>query len=219
MDNELIDDMSNYSENWLAAIPDTLESYNESEAQTFALKFPEFHMKRKLRNIGEFIYPYRLRKRFRDRFFGVTVTGDEESIGEELIDAIDASLIDEHNIVGAGTPRMRFHWISELVAECKTTLPGITIETSANRLVAERWLGDRMRDRKMRPRHIKSMLPLAIESVFIPDQYQIEARRLRQSSAVQERVNQGRDVVYSRSKPWLLNWFGTRSRRAEPSPI
>jgi hypothetical protein len=173
---------------------------------------------RKCHNVKEFIFPTRVFLKIKHRIFGRVITELEQRLGQDLIDALDDSVVEDSNPDITSVPRLRMHFVSDLVAECKVTLPGITVENKANRLVAERWLGNRMRERGMRMRHIAQILPLAIEGVFIPDQYELQARALRQSHAVQNRVQQGQDVLYSRTKPWIGNWFGTRSRRPDPAP-
>lgn len=170
-------------------------------------------------NTKEFLLPTHVLERMRVGMFGRTIPEGSNEMGAELVREIDDDFIDGQEIEGdlVDCPRFRFCYISDLVSECKQALPGVTKETGANRLVAHRWLSDRMRERGMRTRHIKSMLPLAIEAVFIPDKYEIEARALRQSLPVQNRVRLGTDELFARRSPWLLNWFGPRVRRSEPS--
>jgi hypothetical protein len=170
-------------------------------------------------NTRQFLLPTHVLERMRIGMFGRTIPEGCNERGAELVREIDDDFIDGQEIDGdlVDNPRFRFCYISDLVSECKQALPGVTKETGANRLVAHRWLSDRMRERGMRTRHIKSMLPLAIEAVFIPDKYEIEARALRQSLPVQNRVRLGTDELFARRSPWLLNWFGPRVRRSEPS--
>jgi hypothetical protein len=171
--------------------------------------------------VKEFFAPTSVMKRFKARWFGVTVPEQSHLAGQLLVEEIDEDFIDTCDDIeyrpDMDNHRYRFSYVSLLASECKQALPGITKETGANRLVAHRWLGVRMRERGMRTKHIKSMLPLAIEAVFIPDKYEVEARMLRQSLPVQNRVELGSNVLQARESPWLLNWFGARRRRPEPS--
>lgn len=222
MNPDYISESESETESTIGGVPNPVlaRSYgSETEGRLNMLRSDLQEMRRVFHGmrsaIGEFILPIKIRERLRRKIFGETLKIDDEELGSELVESLDQSFVDDHSLVSADV-RLRFHFVSDLVSECKASLPGITEESKSNRLVAERWLGNKMRERNMRTRHIKCMLPIALESVFIPDQYQIEARKLRQSRAVQERINQGKVKYYSRSKPWLGNWFGTRSRRADP---
>jgi len=210
-------DYSDRNVGW-AVNPELLESLDEFKTQ-IDYDAIVHAFKRKVKNVAEFISPKHLRKRFKARWFGITVTKEQEQNGGELLEQIDADDVADAEEVGLPlnpqNPRNRFAFVASLVAECKCEIPGLDIETKANRLVVRRWLNNRMTERKMRPTHIRAMLPLAVESVFIPDKYEIEARALRQSRAVQDRVQLGNDVLYSRTDPWLLNWLGTRRRRPD----
>lgn len=68
----------------------------------------------------------------------------------------------------------------------------------------------------MRPIHIKAMLPLALETVFIPDAFEIEALQVRATEDVIMRKLYTRQQHYSRTAPTLFNWFGSIIR---PEPI
>jgi len=111
--------------------------------------------------------------------------------------------------------RARYGTIAAAVAACKMELPGVGEESKANRLVAHRFIKNYMIEIGMRPTHIAAQLPLAVECVFVPNRFEVEAMKFRQSHAFIDRREEASRVYISRSSPWLFNWFGSR-RRVEP---
>lgn len=108
--------------------------------------------------------------------------------------------------------RIRYAFISDVVAQCKVELPGITTDNPANRLVAHEWLTRQMKERGMRPAHIKKMIWIAIELIFIKDSDQIFAEQFVQSNAYINRLEEGSNSYHSRDKPWMFNLLGARRR-------
>jgi len=148
----------------------------------------------------------------------VTEAVQDEAVA--LVDELDVDTIEDHTDpeevafeqieVRVKSPRDRYPYITLLANQCKTEVTGITEENPANRLVAQRWLLTEMKRRKMRPKHIKQMLPLAVEMVFTPNIFEIQAAQVRQSRAVLSRKAALQAPYSSRGNPWLFNWFGTK---------
>jgi hypothetical protein len=120
--------------------------------------------------------------------------------------------------VPVGTVRKRCSFITNIATECKIEIEGITIDNAANRLVAHRWIKRRMEKHGMRVRHIQQTLPLAVEAVFIPDRFEIEAREVRQSKAVLDRYAEYDKHIQPRQDSRVWNPFGFRKARSYPAP-
>lgn len=113
--------------------------------------------------------------------------------------------------------RMRPQSYAAMVASmCKCSIPGIEEDTKANRLVAKDWIYKEMRSNNLRFTQIKIALPTAIELVFIPDQYEIDAVLLRNSNAAQRRIREASRSYYARAPPTIFNWLGRRLYRSAP---
>lgn len=174
-----------------------------------------------LTRLGLFLLPHHIRKELRDFFSGRNVPETVQENGVALIESIDdnpdadeldADLATEEQL-GTLSVRTRFSYIASAVAQCKCVLPGIGEETASNRLVAHRWLNSYFEQRNMRPTHIRAMLPLAVEAIFIKSNYEIEALQMRQTHAVQDRVDLANTEFKSHHPRWFLNWFGAERRR------
>jgi hypothetical protein len=100
--------------------------------------------------------------------------------------------------------------------ECKATIPGITNNTGANRLVAHRFIRDAMVRHGVRPTHIIKYLPISLEYVFIPNEAQIDANKMRHARITTQRQWEESRLMYSRDRPWLFNWIGAVRR---PVPV
>lgn len=161
--------------------------------------------------------------------FGTTVDRNTQFNADMLVHQIDNDNIDiVEPVLGADfydnamhsnrMSRLRFSFIAEAVNQCKISNPGINHESAANRMVAHRWLHAHFTARKMRPSHIMKMLPLAIEAVFIPNQYEVEALKMRNSRAFMDRLEQIDTEYVSRGPAWLFNWMGTRRSRPPVGP-
>lgn len=118
--------------------------------------------------------------------------------------------------VPVGPVRKRCSYIANIATECKIEIEGISIDSAANRLVAHRWIKRRMVQHGMRVRHIQQTLPLAVEAVFIPDQFEVEARQVRQSRAVLDRHHEYEQAIQPRNRPRIWNPFGFRQARPYP---
>jgi len=176
-----------------------LNSFPE-ESSTSDTDDPGFFL---LRNIGT---------RIRRWLLGNQVPEAVEQLAQELVEDSDLSVSLEESY-SIDTPlgaisRQHKRFISELVDECKIAIEGISIETKANRLVARRWLSKRMIEHGMRVSHIKVMLPLALEMVFVLNKYEIIAHQLRDSKAVLDRKALATTVYTPRHRPNVLNWLG-----------
>lgn len=179
-------------------------------------------------SLAEILLPAVIRRRWRTWFFGRTVEEHVEAEGVDLIEALDCDdqpavevlpeIEDFNQVLDVDRrPRMRFQYAAFIATSCKIANPGIGIENNANRLVAARWLGDQMKARGVRERHIKKLLPVALELVFIPNEDELYAVQLRQTRAVRSRLEEHNSVWYSRDRPFVFNWFGRRHHRAPPT--
>lgn len=179
-----------------------------------------------------FLMPSVVYNRWKLYWFGETISFEAEHLGDDLLNEVDVNTADEptetnpyphvdeayERVNRSMTKRDRFRFCTHLAAMCKNEVAGISVYTEANRLVAHRWLHKAMVERGMRTMHITQMLPLALEAVFVPNQYEIEAAQLAQSRAIQQRIEDYNRPKYSREQPWFGNWFGRRSKRPPPSP-
>lgn len=151
--------------------------------------------------------------RFTRWLLGIQVPAAVESLAQELVMDSDLSVTLEEPYSGDTTlvsHRNHSRFIADLVDECKIAIEGITVETKANRLVARRWLSKRMVARGMRTHHIKTMLPLAVEMVFVLNEYEIIAHQLRYSKAVLDRKDLQATTYTPRHRPSIFNWFGAK---------
>lgn len=81
------------------------------------------------------------------------------------------------------TKRRRRDLISNMAAEAKQKFPLIR-KSEANYLVVRRFIYDRLKEHGVRVSHIKTVLPLAIELAFVPDESEIEAIQFAASAQV-----------------------------------
>lgn len=163
-----------------------------------------------LRNIGT---------RIRRWLLGNQVPEVVEQLAQELVEDSDLSVtLEDSSLVDVPKKGCfsRYHkrFLSEVVDECKIAIEGISVETQANRLVARRWLSKRMVAQGMRPSHIKVILPIALEMVFVLNEYEIIAHQLRNSKAILDRKALATTVYTPRHRPTVLNWLG--APRAKP---
>lgn len=161
-----------------------------------------------LKNIGP---------RIKRWLYGLQVHDAVEILAQELVVDSDLSVQLEESCSssdGSLTPRQHKRYISELVDECKIAIEGVGVETQANRLVAQRWLSKRMSSRGMRVCHIKTILPIAVEMVFVQNEYEIIAHQLRSSRAILQRKALAAEKYTPRHRPTILNWLG--APRAQP---
>lgn len=162
------------------------------------------------------VLPFDKLKRWWRSWYGVKVPAVVQIDTATIIEELDLESNDSLVQFNDGTQplpqgrRERYGFISELVSTCKCELPGIGIHTQANRLVAQEWLYKNMKLKGMRPLHIKKMLPIAVELVFVLNSDEIFARQMTQTHAFINRLEEGNSTYYSRDTPWLLNWLGTR---------
>jgi len=145
--------------------------------------------------LGNFLLPKVVYDRWRYYWFGEVITQETEGLGVNLMSEVDDNTAVEPTDLNpfphvdevyefnhrSMSRRDRFRFCTHLAAACKNEIAGITVETVANRLVAQRWLQKAMVERGMRIMHITQMLPLAVEAVFIPNQYELEAVQIAQS--------------------------------------
>lgn len=142
-----------------------------------------------------------------------------EQLAQELVEDSDLSVSLEDSSLDdvpkrGGYSRYHKRFLSEVVDECKIAIEGISVETQANRLVARRWLSKRMVAQGMRPSHIKVILPLAVEMVFVLNEYEIIAHQLRSTKAILDRKALATTVYTPRHRPNVFNWLG--AKRAQP---
>lgn len=99
--------------------------------------------------------------------------------------------------------------------EVKTSTPGITKFTEANRLVAWHKLNRLLDERGVRPSHKEEFLFVAIEMVFVPSDGEIFALQFRQSRAALERVA----LVNRQWDTWRWPWDWDVASRRVPTPV
>jgi len=159
------------------------------------------------------------RSRLINWLFGVPVPLEAENLGQDLVCAIDQPDADEEAIETDHTEgdktsyRSRPSYLSNVVAECKISIEGITVETKANMLVGQRWLSKKMLSDGLRPTHIARILPIAVQLLFVPDKYQMLAVQMRSSKAILDRLDEYNVSYTARHPPSIFNWFGAVRRR------
>jgi len=85
--------------------------------------------------------------------------------------------------------RHRMKYVNTVVAECKLVF-GVPKHSEANYKAVRRVAVKLMKNHGVRPSHINSMLPKIVEMVFMPSCYELEAKRLANSSAAWKRVSE-----------------------------
>jgi len=156
-------------------------------------------------------------------FLGVPVPLSAENLGLSLVQAMDSPSDPQYPpdgcyVTGSKTSyRDRPSYLAEVVAECKISIEGITKETAANALVGRRWLSKKMQGDGLRPTHIARILPTAVEMLFVPDKYELEAEQFRLSKAVLNRLDEYQTGYTARHPFSLWNWLG--SKRSRPRPV
>lgn len=158
-----------------------------------------------------------LGQRLKRWLFGTQVPHSVEQLANELVEDSDTAmhLAYTHDSDVLPTPRQRMRFITDLVDECKIAIEGVGVESEANRLVARRYLSKKMVARGMRPQHIKTMLPIAVEMVFVPNEFEVIAHQLRYSKALLDRKDLAGVKYTPRYQPSIFNWFGAK----RPVPV
>jgi len=83
--------------------------------------------------------------------------------------------------------RKRVSYVARCAKDAQVEF-GLLKPTDSNRLMVQRYLRDLMLSHNVRRSAIASSLPLAINLVFVPNQYHIEADQVLSSAAVQNRM-------------------------------
>ncbi len=139
------------------------------------------------------------------------ITPEVEVLASHTLGLIDNPVDDTPEPV-----RQRRRYTVEIAQDCRMAIPGVGEESKANRLVARHWLYQKMVEHGVRPSHIRVILPLALELVFVPSQYEVTAMEMRNSSAFTTRNQAYEQQVFNRAHPSIWNWFG--SKRYRPLP-
>jgi len=168
----------------------------------------------------ETMFPRQKRREWHRSIFGVPVSEDVQRESALLLGIIstpgDGLVVNGgDNLIGhhLAKRKRKYAYMSYLVKVVKDSVPGIGIESEANRLVAHKRLYDIMVEDGVRPTHIHFILPLAIECVFIPTRTEISAEMLRQSREALFLIDEGRVQRHTRGGRWLFNWMGSRNSR------
>lgn len=131
--------------------------------------------------------------------------GDSEGVNPVVVSADEQMLFNNCDYVDAlcnlhVLPRRRKAGILQLlVAKTKGKFL-LDRYTRANVLVVRKYLYTEMCSIGMRPLHITQILDAAVELCFTPSRYEIEARELRTSRAVLDRLEE-------RDGPRYTRWF------------
>jgi hypothetical protein len=84
-------------------------------------------------------------------------------------------------------PRLRKNTIITLVQECRNKFP-LFRRSEANRLVARKYIYERMVEIGMRPSHVRNALDLAVSLVFTPDEADLDVENFELSHAYRTRI-------------------------------
>lgn len=161
--------------------------------------------------IPRFILSNGMRRMWQD-WWGREVYNDDQEAATAFITTVD-------NPEESDTPsqRTRPSYSVTLATECKLAIPGVSKDTAANRLVAHKWLYDKMVENNVRSLHMAQIMPMAIELVFVKNAHELAATRFRHTNAALDRRHLEETTHISRESPHILNWFGWR-RSAPPVP-
>jgi hypothetical protein len=127
---------------------------------------------------------------------------------EEVYEACSGSDFPPDHIFPLGPPSKGYaRWAVRLASEYKLEF-GIPTRTVANRMVVREVLYKRLHKRNTRHAHIRCVLPLAIELVFLKDESDLELDRLMRQP---EMVKRAQDSVkpYWRGQTWA-SWAAER---------
>jgi hypothetical protein len=92
------------------------------------------------------------------------------------------------------------------IARCELN---IIDKDTATVLVVRQFLSRTMKARDMRIVDINKVLPYAVQLSFLPTKYEVLARNMTLMRSYQERLEEAQPK-YTRSRPWLFNWLGTK---------
>jgi len=78
------------------------------------------------------------------------------------------------------------HYLGWLANEAKAQF-GCPTKCEANFIMVRRWVLTKMQGRNMRPQHITRWLPTIVAYVFVPTEYELEAREYLMSEYVRKK--------------------------------
>lgn len=118
----------------------------------------------------------------------------------------------------AKTPRKPQHITVKVALEIKAKL-GLLKRTEANVLLLQRCGRKIMEERKMRPAHIATFLPIAVELALIPNRAEVEAVQMRATSVALNREDDVKGTWLSFAK-WFdpCQWSWVRRRGLATMP-
>jgi len=148
--------------------------------------------------------------------YGRMVTPTQERDAEAAVASLDMIEESPHYAPESCTQsRVRRNAVVDIVDTVRLANPGITVDTEANRLVARDILYKSFKEAGWRITHIKRDLPIALEMVFVPNYFDLEAQAFKNSRVVIERKRMYNQNVYSRQRWSLFNWIG-KMQSADP---
>jgi len=158
------------------------------------------------------------RRRIREWWYGDFIPESMQDDFVPIAEVVDITSTETENRDEIeNDKRKRRSFIANIVAEVVISIPGIQVDTQANRLVAHHRLFSLCVERGVRPTHTRTILPIALELVFTPSASDIEARMFRNSRVVLDRIRERDRPWYTFEDRWLLNWFGSRRTRTMPA--
>jgi len=90
--------------------------------------------------------------------------------------------------------------------------------TEADRMVVKSYIYKLMKMRGMRTSHITMCLPLAVTLSFLKTEYEIQADMASATHEYNDIVSKGDRGWYTRGRPWVFNWFGSKTTRPRMRP-
>jgi hypothetical protein len=128
---------------------------------------------------------------------------------EILLGLDDRSQLDlEDTINLESTPEAIPRFAGKLARVVRTEI-NVKKRDEATELVVREFLLRYMRELGVRKVDVTTILPYAIQLSFIPTRDELLARKLTLMPEYQRRLEDAQPL-YSREKPWLFNWFGTK---------
>lgn len=134
------------------------------------------------------------------------ISDDVKEIVQESAEACEELTSAYLNAVG-GESKGYARWACRLASEFKLEF-GIPKRTEANRLMVREVLHKRLAKRNTRHRHMRAVLPLAIELVFLKDASELELERLMRQPEMVQRAQ------VSVQPYWASRSFTERAARA-----
>lgn len=127
----------------------------------------------------------------------------------ELVDQFDEPIESPSTYDGVELRKEDIPRVAGTYASMARMELNILEKDAATVVVVRSFLVRAMKGKCMRSVDIHRILPYAVQLSFLPTKYEILARDITVMSAYQQRLEEGKPK-YTRTQPWLFNWFGSK---------